>query len=50
MCILVEGGEYFPKFYFFADVVATLSILLDIKWIVDLSGTDNSLERTAAVR
>ena len=49
VCIMVQGSEYFPKFYFFADAVATLSILLDIKWIVDLSDSASDLERTAAV-
>ena len=41
--------RYFPQFYFFADIVATLSILLDIKWVVDLSEEAGDLERTAAV-
>ena len=40
-CIAKEG--YFPYFYFWLDVVATLSLIFDIGWFWDaILGTDNS--------
>ncbi len=46
----MQGSEYFPKFYFFADIIATLSILLDITVVAHALHAGSQVDRTATVR